>query len=92
MRESTISFFKEVFVGDATSKRQRETQPSTYGDDDIDGIFDKDLDPVMGNSMSLLKSRRMSAKKITIRKMSGKGTASATREGTRATDKMSCDI
>ena len=46
----------------------------------------------MGNSMSLLKSRRMSSKKITIKKMNAQGTASASRTISRAPVKMSCDI
>lgn len=57
MRESTISFFNEVFGGS-----KKETNQSTYGGDDINSLIEKDLDmPVTGNSMSLLKRRRMSA-------------------------------
>lgn len=46
----------------------------------------------MGNSMSLLKSRRMSGKKIKIKKLNPDGTASAQRTVMRASVKMSNDI
>ena len=68
MRESTISFFKEAFGDKSNYRAKNEANPSTFGDADLGDLFDKDLDPVNGSTMSILKSRRMSAKKMSNQK------------------------
>ena len=98
MRESTISFFKEVFGENVSTKHTKRDQQSNFADD-LNEMFDNHIEPVAGNSMSLLKSRRMSAKKALkpprspfIDKNNKVPSNGAFRPGNRSSVKMSNDI